>query len=152
MFKYNLDNFRLITMIVLTTDATAQTFNFIPRVEDFDIDVFPIQDEQTNVIFNFPVNTSYTDYNKLELTDEQTNTSVTYNVSIFTTSEYYHTITLAFSGLIEGHKYIMRIYRDSKTNTRFLGKVLVTDQSLPYTVNEGVYSKRETTNDFIIYE
>ena len=139
-------------MIVLTTDSTAQTFNFIPRVEDFDIDVFPIQDEQTNVIFNFPVNTSYTDYNKLELTDEQTNTSVTYNVSSFTTSEYYHTITLAFSGLIEGHKYIMRIYRDSKTNTRFLGKVLVTDQSLPYTVNEGVYNKRETTNDFIIYE
>ena len=139
-------------MIVLTTDSTAQTFNFIPRVEDFDIDVFPIQDEQTNVIFNFPVYTSYTDYNKLELTDEQTNTSVTYNVSIFTTSEYYHTITLAFSGLIEGHRYIMRIYRDSKTNTRFLGKVLVTDQSLPYTVNEGVYSKRETTNDFIIYE
>ena len=139
-------------MIVLTTDSTAQTFNFIPRVEDFDIDVFPIQDEQTNVIFNFPVNTSYTDYNKLELTDEQTNTSVVYNVSIFTTTEYYHTITLAFSGLIEGHKYIMRIYRDSKTNTRFLGKVLVTDQSLPYTVNEGVYNKRETTNDFLIYE
>ena len=139
-------------MIVLTTDSTAQTFSFIPRVEDFDIDVFPIQDEQTNVIFNFPVNTSYTDYNKLELTDEQTNASVTYNVSSFTTTEYYHTITLAFSGLIEGHKYIMRIYRDSKTNTRFLGKVLVTDQSLPYTVNEGVYNKRETTNDFLIYE
>lgn len=139
-------------MIVLTTDTTAQTFSFIPRVEDFDIDVFPIQDEQTNVIFNFPVNTSYTDYNKLELTDEQTNTSVTYNVSSFTTTEYYHTITLAFSGLIEGHKYIMRIYRDSKTNTRFLGKVLVTDQSIPYSVNEGVYNQKQTDNDFIIYE
>lgn len=139
-------------MIVLTTDTTAQTFSFIPRVEDFDIDVFPIQDEQTNVIFNFPVNTSYTDYNKLELTDEQTNTSVTYNVSSFTTTEYYHTITLTFSGLIEGHKYIMRIYRDSKTNTRFLGKVLVTDNSLPYSVNEGVYSQKQTDNDFIIYE
>lgn len=139
-------------MIVLTTDTTAQTFSFIPRVEDFDIDVFPIQDEQTNVIFNFPVNTSYTDYNKLELTDEQTNTSVTYNVSSFTTTEYYHTITLAFSGLIEGHKYIMRIYRDSKTNTRFLGKVLVTDNSLPYSVNEGVYNQKQTDNDFIIYE
>lgn len=152
MFKYNLYNFRLINMIVLTTDSTAQTFSFIPRVEDFDIDVFPIQDEQTNVIFNFPVNTSYTDYNKLELTDEQTNTSVTYNVSSFTTTEYYHTITLAFSGLIEGHKYIMRIYRDSKTNTRFLGKVLVTDNSLPYSVNEGVYNQKQTDNDFIIYE
>lgn len=139
-------------MIVLTTDTTAQTFSFIPRVEDFDIDVFPIQDEQTNVIFNFPVNTSYTDYNKLELTDEQTNTSVTYNVSSFTTTEYYHTIALAFSGLIEGHKYIMRIYRDSKTNTRFLGKVLVTDNSLPYSVNEGVYNQKQTDNDFIIYE
>ena len=139
-------------MIVLTTDTTAQTFSFIPRVEDFDIDVFPIQDEQTNVIFNFPVNTSYTDYNKLELTDEQTNTSVTYNVSSFTTTEYYHTITLAFSGLIEGHKYIMRIYRDSKTNTRFLGKVLVTDNSLPYSINDGVYNQKTTDNDFIIYE
>lgn len=139
-------------MIVLTTDSTAQTFSFIPRVEDFDIDIFPIQDEQTNVIFDFRVHTSYTDYNKLELTDEQTNTSVIYNVSSFTTTEYYHTITLAFSGLIEGHKYIMRIYRDSKTNTRFLGKVLVTDQSLPYTVNEGVYNQKQTDNDFIIYE
>jgi hypothetical protein len=58
-------------MIVLTTDTTAQTFNFVPRTEDVDFDVYPIQDEQTNVIFNFRVNTSYTDYNKLELTDEQ---------------------------------------------------------------------------------
>ena len=139
-------------MIVLTTDTTAQSFNFVPRTEDVDFDVFPIQDEQTNVIFNFRVNTSYTDYNKLDLTDEQTNTSVTYNIVTFTTSEYYHTITLAFSGLIEGHTYVIRIYRDSKTNTRFLGKVLATNQSLPYTVNEGIYNKRETTNDFIIYE
>jgi hypothetical protein len=139
-------------MIVLTTDSTAQTFSFIPRVEDFDIDVFPIQDEQTNVIFNFPVNTSYTDYNKLELTDEQTGTSTVYDIVTFTTSDYFHTVSLSFSGLIEGHTYMMRIYRDSKTNTRFLGKVLVTDNSLPYSVNDSAYSKRETTNDFIIYE
>ena len=139
-------------MIVLTTDSTAQTFSFIPRVEDFDIDVFPIQDEQTNVIFNFPVNTSYTDYNKLELTDEQTGTSTVYDIVTFTTSDYFHTVSLSFSGLIEGHTYMMRIYRDSKTNTRFLGKVLVTDNSLPYSVNDSAYNKRETTNDFIIYE
>jgi hypothetical protein len=139
-------------MIVLTTETTAQTFNFIPRLEDFDIDVFPIQDEQTNVIFNFPVNTSYTDYNKLELTDEQSGTSTVYDIVTFTTSDYFHTISLSFSGLIEGHTYMMRIYRDSKTNTRFLGKVLVTDNSLPYSVNDSAYNKRETTNDFIIYE
>jgi hypothetical protein len=139
-------------MIVLTTETTAQTFNFIPRLEDFDMDVFPIQDEQTNVIFNFPVNTSYTDYNKLELTDEQSGTSTVYDIVTFTTSDYFHTISLSFSGLIEGHTYMMRIYRDSKTNTRFLGKVLVTDNSLPYSVNDSAYNKRETTNDFIIYE
>jgi hypothetical protein len=139
-------------MIVLTTETTAQTFNFIPRLEDFDMDVFPIQDEQTNVIFNFPVNTSYTDYNKLELTDEQSGTSTIYDIVTFTTSDYFHTISLSFSGLIEGHTYMMRIYRDSKTNTRFLGKVLVTDNSLPYSVNDSAYNKRETTNDFIIYE
>jgi hypothetical protein len=139
-------------MIVLTTETTAQTFNFIPRLEDFDVDVFPIQDEQTNVIFNFPVNTSYTDYNKLELTDEQSGTSTVYDIVTFTTSDYFHTISLSFSGLIEGHTYMMRIYRDSKTNTRFLGKVLVTDNSLPYSVNDSAYNKRETTNDFIIYE
>jgi hypothetical protein len=139
-------------MIVLTTETTAQTFNFIPRLEDFDMDVFPIQDEQSNVIFNFPVNTSYTDYNKLELTDEQSGTSTIYDIVTFTTSDYFHTISLSFSGLIEGHTYMMRIYRDSKTNTRFLGKVLVTDNSLPYSVNDSAYNKRETTNDFIIYE
>jgi hypothetical protein len=139
-------------MIVLTTETTSQTFNFIPRLEDFDVDVFPIQDEQTNVIFNFPVNTSYTDYNKLELTDEQSGTSTIYDVVTFTTSDYFHTISLAFNELIEGHTYMMRIYRDSKTNTRFLGKVLVTDNSLPYSVNDSAYNKRETTNDFIIYE
>jgi hypothetical protein len=116
------------------------------------MDVFPIQDEQTNVIFNFPVNTSYTDYNKLELTDEQSGTSTVYDIVTFTTSDYFHTISLSFSGLIEGHTYMMRIYRDSKTNTRFLGKVLVTDNSLPYSVNDSAYNKRETTNDFIIYE
>jgi len=139
-------------MIVLTTETTAQTFNFIPRLEDFDMDVFPIQDEQSNIIFNFPVNTSYTDYNKLELTDEQSGTSTVYDIVTFTTSDYFHTISLSFSGLIEGHTYMMRIYRDSKTNTRFLGKVLVTDNSLPYSVNDSAYNKRETTNDFIIYE
>ncbi len=138
-------------MIILNTETTPQSFKFVPRVEDFDFDIFPIQDEQTNEIFNIRVSTVYTDYNKLEIIDEQTNESVIKDITVFTVGAYYHTITIDFA-LVEGHTYTLRIYRDSKTNTRFIGKVFCTDQSLPYSVNTDVYTERTTTNDFIIYD
>jgi hypothetical protein len=140
-------------MIILTTDTTEQTFSFIPRLDEFDFDVFPVQDEQTNEIVYIKVNgdTDVITYNKLELIDEQTNESTILDVTTSYAGDYYHTITMAFN-LVEGHYYTIRIYQDSKTETRFLGKVFCTDQSLPYSVNTDVYNSRTTNNDFIIYE
>jgi len=140
-------------MIILTTDTTEQTFSFIPRLDEFDFDVFPVQDEQTNEIVYIKVNgdTDVITYNKLELIDEQTNESTILDVTTSYAGDYYHTITMAFN-LIEGHYYTIRIYQDSKTETRFLGKVFCTDQSLPYSINTDGYNSRTTNNDFIIYE
>jgi hypothetical protein len=139
-------------MIILSTETTEQTFNFIPRNKDIDFDVFPVRDEQSNEIVNLLVNNSAgTTYNKLSITDEQTN--VTTEITIISSYEggYYHTITAEFD-LIEGHFYIIRVYKDSTTQTRFLSKVFCTDQSLPYSINDGVYHQKQTDNDFIIYE
>jgi len=47
---------------------------------------------------------------------------------------------------------MIRVYKDSVTQTRFLGKAFCTDQSLPYSINDGVYNQKQTDNDFIIYE
>lgn len=140
-------------MIILTTDTTPQTFSFIPRLDEFDFDVFAVQDEQTNEIVYIKVNgdTDVITYNKVELIDEQTNESTILDVTTSYAGDYYHTITMAFN-LIEGHYYTIRIYQDSKTETRFLGKVFCTDQSLPYSINTDVYNSRTTNNDFIIYE
>jgi hypothetical protein len=140
-------------MIILTTDTTEQTFSFIPRLDEFDFDVFPVQDEQTNEIVYIKVNgdTDVITYNKVELIDEQTNESTILDVTTSYAGDYYHTITMAFN-LIEGHYYTIRIYQDSKTETRFLGKVFCTNQNLPYSVNTDVYNSRTTNNDFIIYE
>ena len=140
-------------MIILTTDTTEQTFSFIPRLDEFDFDVFPVQDEQTNEIVYIKVNgdTDVITYNKVELIDEQTNESTILDVTTSYAGDYYHTITMAFN-LVEGHYYTIRIYQDSKTETRFLGKVFCTDQNLPYSVNTDVYNSRTTNNDFIIYE
>jgi hypothetical protein len=139
-------------MIILTTETTEQTFNFIPRNKDIDFDVFPVRDEQSNEIVNLLVNNSAgTSYNKLSITDEQTN--VITEIPIISQYEggYYHTITAEFE-LIEGHFYMIRVYKDSITQTRFLGKAFCTDQSLPYSINDGVYNQKKTDNDFIIYE
>lgn len=141
-------------MIILTSDTTEQTFNFIPRLDEFDFDVFPVQDEQSNEIVYIKVNADTTTitYNKVEMIDEQTNVSTIYDVTTSYAGDYYHTITMAFTNLIEGHFYTIRIYQDSKTETRFLGKVFCTNQSLPYSVNTDTYNTRTTSNDFIIYE
>ncbi len=148
----NFEIIRLIDMIILTTETTEQTFNFIPRNKDIDFDVFPVRDEQSNEIVNLLVNNSAgTTYNKLSITDEQTN--VTTEIPIISSYEggYYHTITAEFD-LIEGHFYMIRVYKDSITQTRFLGKAFCTDQSSPYSINDGVYNQKQTDNDFIIYE
>ena len=139
-------------MIILSTETTAQTFNFIPRNKDIDFDVFPVRDEQSNEIVNILVNNSAgTSYNKLSITDEQTNETTELNIISSYAGEYYHTITTEFN-LIEGHFYMIRVYRDSTTQTRFLGKVFFTDQSLPYKITDGVYNQKTSENDFIIYE
>ena len=139
-------------MIILTTETTEQTFNFIPRNKDIDFDVFPVRDEQSNEIVNLIVNNSAgTSYNKLSITDEQTNITTELNIISSYAGEYYHTITSEFN-LIEGHFYMIRVYIDSTTQTRFLGKVFCTDQSLPYTITDGVYNQTISDNDFIIYE
>jgi hypothetical protein len=85
------------------------------------------------------------------LTDDQTNVPATIAITSQTSGSYVNTITAEFD-LIEGHFYIIRVYKDSITQTRFLGKVFCTDQSLPYSINEGVYNQKQTDNDFIIYE
>ena len=139
-------------MIILTTEITEQTFNFIPRNKDIDFDVFPVRDEQSNEIVNILVNNSAgTSYNKLSITDEQTNETTELTIISSYAGEYYHTITTELE-LIEGHFYMIRVYRDSTTQTRFLGKVFCTDQSLPYTITDGVYNQKTSENDFIIYE
>ena len=139
-------------MIILSTETTAQTFSFIPRTKDVDFDVFPVRDEQSNEIVNILVNSSVeTTYNRLQITDEQTNETTELTIDSSYIGGYYHTITAEFT-LIEGHFYMIRVYRDSTTQTRFLGKVFCTDQSFPYKITEGVYNEITTENDFIIYE
>ena len=110
-------------MIILQETGTAQSFNFIPRSDT---------------------------YNTLTITDEQTNESTNVTITTNVVGEYYNTITATFS-LKEGHFYTLKLKQN--TDVVFYDKVFCTNQSIPvFSVNDGQYTPKTSTNDFIIYE
>ena len=112
-----------ISMVILTTSTSAQTFSFIPR--------------------------SLT-YDGLYVTDESTNTTSTISITSSASNDYYETITASFT-LIEGRFYTFEVRNGS--DVVFKGKIFCTDQTVStYSVNNNNYTQHTTTNDFIMYE
>jgi hypothetical protein len=110
-------------MIVLTTELTPQTFNFIPRSSDFDL---------------------------VQITDELTNKTVVIDTYTFTEGDYYSTLESEFN-LVENRFYILTI--KNGLATVYKDKIFCTNQSLvTFSVNNGQYVSNSTTNEFIVYE
>tara|TARA_R110000772_G_C13094495_1_gene418986 strand:+ start:30 stop:362 length:333 start_codon:yes stop_codon:yes gene_type:complete len=109
-------------MIILKTEATAQTFKFIPR-----------EYTATSII----------------ITDEDENTSVTYS-PVFSTIKYYLQTSITFFPLLrEGTFYTLEVLNESSIIYRDI--VFCTDQVLStYSINEGQYTEHETTNEYIL--
>lgn len=118
-YTQNLKFVRYISMIHLTTSASAQTFKVIPR--------------------------SYASTVSMILRDDSTNTSTTYSVST-TTDKNYLVISKALSPvLVEGRFYDLTLKEGS--NVIYKDKVFCTDQTiLSYSVNNGEFTT-PTGND-----
>jgi len=118
-------------MIVLTTSASAQTFNIIPR--DYTL-------------------TSFT----MVIRDDSTNTSVTYNITGVTTSGNYRTFQNTFSPvLVSNHFYDMTL--SSGTDVIFKDRIFCTDQTINqvnndyYNLNEGQFTTDDSyNNEYIV--
>ena len=110
-------------MIILTTSATSQELKFIPR-------------EYAATGF--------------ELTDQDTNTPVTYTGVTFTTDRYYLKGDVTFNPvLIEGRFYTLEALNG--TSVVYRDMIFCTDQAIStYSINDGVYTKHETTNEYVV--
>lgn len=109
-------------MIILKTQATAQTFKFIPR-----------EYAATSII----------------ITDEDENTSVTY-LSSFSVNKYYLETTITFNPVLrEGTFYTLEVLNGTKIVYRDM--IFCTDQALStYSINDGQYKEHATTNEYIL--
>jgi DNA gyrase/topoisomerase IV subunit B len=110
-------------MIILTTSASAQQLKFIPR-----------------------------EYvaSSIVITDQDTNTPVTYTGVTFTTDRYYLKGNVTFNPvLIEGRFYTLEILNGASIVYRDM--IFCTDQTKSiYSINDGVYIKHETTNEYVV--
>lgn len=110
-------------MTYLQESASAQEVKFIAR---------SLQTGAATVVF----------------TDELLNTAITDSVTL-STDRYYTLFSQAIPELKEEHSYMMVVTHNSVDI--FKGKVFVTNQTpLDYSINDGMYTERSTTNDFII--
>ena len=110
-------------MIILTTSASAQQLKFIPR-----------EYVASSII----------------ITDQDTNTPVTYTGVTFTTDRYYLKGDVTFNPvLIEGRFYTLEILNG--TSVIYRDMIFCTDQAKSiYSINDGVYIKHETTNEYVV--
>jgi len=120
-------------MIILSTSATAQTFNIIPR--------------------------QYLGSFTMEVRDDSTNVSVDYSITSGVTSNNYLTFSNTFSPiLVEGHFYDLTIYTDAtKVSVIYRDRIFCTDQDINqttnnhYKINEGQYTTYDgSNNDYIV--
>lgn len=110
-------------MIILTTSVNAQELKFIPR-----------------------------EYvaSSIVITDQDTNTPVTYTGLTFVTDRYYLKGDVIFSPkLIEGRFYTLKVLNG--TTVVYRDMIFCTDQTIStYSINDGVYTKHETTNEYVV--
>ena len=110
-------------MIILTTSVNAQELKFIPR-----------------------------EYvaSSIVITDQDTNTPVTYAGLTFVTDRYYLKGDVIFSPkLIEGRFYTLKVLNG--TTVVYRDMIFCTDQTIStYSINDGVYTKHETTNEYVV--
>ena len=111
------------SMIILTTTAVAQQLKFIPR--------------------------EYT-ASSIVITDQDTNTPVTYTGLTFTTDRYYLQGNVIFNPiLVEGRFYTLKVFNG--TSVVYRDMIFCTDQAIStYSINDGVYTKHETTNEYVV--
>tara|TARA_R110000744_G_scaffold102481_3_gene197050 strand:+ start:600 stop:938 length:339 start_codon:yes stop_codon:yes gene_type:complete len=111
-------------MIILTTSASAQQLKFIPR--------------------------EYT-ASSIQIVDQDTNTPVTYAGLTFITDKYYLKGDVTFSPLlIEGRFYTLKVLNGASSIV-YRDMIFCTDPAIStYSINDGVYTKHETTNEYVV--
>jgi hypothetical protein len=135
-------------MIVLTTSTNAQELKFIPR--------------------NYAADS-------IVLTDEETNTSTTISAT-FTKESYYLKSDISFS-LKKDKFYSLKVYKSAVSDfvervtnddgtvesqsciqidinkvLVYKDKIFCTDQVIKdYSIHNGIYTQRESTNEYIVY-
>ena len=111
-------------MIILTTTAVAQQLKFIPR-----------EYSASSIV----------------ITDQDTNTPVTYTGVTFTTDRYYLQGNVTFSPvLVEGRFYTLKVLNGGASIV-YRDMIFCTDQAIStYSINDGVYTKHETTNEYVV--
>jgi hypothetical protein len=80
--------------------------------------------------------------------DKTSKTSYSYSVTLFK-DRYYLYFSEAMADLVEGHTY--EFYVKSGSDELYRGFALCTNQS-NYSINNGEFTQRSTTNDYIILE
>lgn len=132
-YVQNLNFVRYISMIHLTTAATKQTINIIPR--------------------------NYASTVNVVVRDDSTNTSTTYSTIATTTDKNYLQVGITFSPvLVEGRFYDVNVKEG--TSVIYKDTIFCTDQTINqtnndyYSVNEGAYTVPTGAdaydNDYII--
>lgn len=113
-------------MIVLQEVATAQTVSFIAREEYEGAGVAYFTDETTQEVFTYVVS--------------------------FLMDRYYTYFTRILGDLKQDHEYSFLVTKTGAEEIEiFRGKVFCTNQ-IDYSINNGAFIERTSTNDFIIYE
>lgn len=110
-------------MTILQDTDTPQTVKFIPRVLNTGTGFATFTDKTTKEVFTYAVT--------------------------LTIDRYYNEFTHALTDLVEGHTYTLSFGKDA--DETFRGFALCTNQS-EYSVHDGEYTERTTTNDYIILD
>jgi len=110
-------------MIILTSSASAQQIKFIPREYTAD---------------------------SIVITDQDTNKPVTYSGLTFATDRYYLQGNVTFSPVLKkGTFYTISVLNG--TSVVYKDNIFCTDQTIStYSINDGVYTKHTTTNEYVV--
>lgn len=107
-----------------------------------------LQNTDSNQTVTFIGRELYAGAGYANFTDEQSNETHQYVVTLATSADGYHTeFTRAMTDLLDDRRYRVEIGYSS--TEIFRGLARITNQTVAgYSINNGIYTERETTNEY----
>ena len=135
-------------MIILTTSTNAQELKFIPR--DYAADSIVLTDEEANTSTSIDATFSKDSYYL------RSNISFSLKKDKFYTFKVYKSAlsdfverVIADGGIIEAQNCVQT---DINKVLVYKGRIFCTDQEAKdYSINNGIYTQHESTNEYIVY-